>query len=74
MNVQNVKTKLKNAGLDIREGQMQMISAVSDAVAQKAIAVIEGGTGIGKTLGYLIPALLAKSDKHTIVFRATAFL
>jgi ATP-dependent DNA helicase DinG len=40
-----------------REGQLQMAGAVDRAIAHRHHLLVEAGTGIGKTLAYLIPAL-----------------
>ena len=42
-----------------RAEQQQMAAAVADAIAQAETLVVEAGTGTGKTLAYLLPALLA---------------
>ena len=42
----------------VREGQRALAMAVADAIADRAILMAEAGTGTGKTLAYLIPALL----------------
>jgi ATP-dependent DNA helicase DinG len=55
-----------------REPQRVMVEAVAHAFEQDSRLLIEAGTGTGKTLGYLIPALL--SGKRTIVSTATKAL
>jgi len=40
-----------------REGQMQMIEYVCDAFNNSVLTLIEAGTGIGKSLAYLIPSV-----------------
>ena len=42
----------------VREGQRALAMAVADAISDRAILMAEAGTGTGKTLAYLIPALL----------------
>jgi len=42
-----------------RAGQIDMARAVADTLAQGGVLVIEAGTGVGKTLAYLVPLLLA---------------
>jgi ATP-dependent DNA helicase DinG len=49
------------AGFAPRAGQAAMATAVADAIAAGENLVIEAGTGTGKTLAYLIPALLSGS-------------
>jgi ATP-dependent DNA helicase DinG len=40
-----------------RDGQLTMIQSVSDAFNKDTIALIEAGTGIGKSIAYLIPSI-----------------
>jgi ATP-dependent DNA helicase DinG len=47
------------AGAEERSGQRQMAAAVADAIASGRHLVVQAGTGTGKSLGYLVPALLA---------------
>ena len=46
-------------GYEARSQQEEMLRAVVDAFNHRQVALIEAGTGTGKSLGYLIPALLA---------------
>lgn len=57
---------------EVRPGQIDMVSAVADAIASRRHAVVQAGTGTGKSLGYLIPAIL--SGKKTVVATATKAL
>jgi ATP-dependent DNA helicase DinG len=50
----------KLAGFAPRSAQIQMAQAVETALAHKSELVVEAGTGIGKTLAYLVPALLGE--------------
>jgi ATP-dependent DNA helicase DinG len=63
-------------GYQIREEQRQAIGAITAAFAQKnGIAIIEAGTGVGKTLAYLIPSLLhARSDRKVMISTHTLAL
>ena len=47
------------AGFEPRPGQRQMASAVAGAIDAGATLLAEAGTGTGKTLAYLIPAILS---------------
>ena len=47
-------------GYEVREGQRQMASAVADCIEHGGTLVAEAGTGTGKTLAYLIPAILSR--------------
>ena len=50
---------------EYREGQVEMAEAVEAAFAEKRHLIVEAGTGTGKTLAYLVPALL--SGKRIVV-------
>jgi ATP-dependent DNA helicase DinG len=56
-------------GGEARPGQVEMAEAVARAVDGKAHLVVQAGTGTGKSLGYLVPAVLA--GKRTVVATAT---
>jgi ATP-dependent DNA helicase DinG len=56
----------------IRESQQQMASRIEQAMANKEILIAESGTGTGKTLAYLVPALL--SGKKVLVSTGTRHL
>ncbi|KKK37623.1 ATP-dependent DNA helicase DinG [Mesobacillus campisalis] len=43
-------------GFEMRKGQMEMMDEVFQALNNDQHVLIEAGTGIGKTLGYLVPA------------------
>jgi ATP-dependent DNA helicase DinG len=47
------------AGFEAREGQAQMAAAVADVFTGGGILLAEAGTGTGKTLAYLVPAILS---------------
>ncbi|MCY4436869.1 MAG: ATP-dependent DNA helicase [Chloroflexi bacterium] len=51
---------LVEAGWEHRAGQQAMASAISAALADRRHLVVEAGTGVGKSLAYLIPAVLAR--------------
>jgi len=56
-------------GFELRPEQLEMAAVVERAIKKKGRAVVEAGTGTGKTLAYLIPAAL--SGKKTLVSTAT---
>jgi superfamily II DNA or RNA helicase len=56
-------------GGESREGQRQMVAAVASAFSRKEHAIIEAGTGVGKSLAYLVPA--AMSGRRVVVATAT---
>ena len=45
-------------GYQLRREQIGMAARAAKAFADKKILVVEAGTGVGKSMGYLIPALL----------------
>ena len=47
------------AGWESRPQQLAMADLVAQAMAEKRHAIVEAGTGTGKSLAYLIPAVLA---------------
>ena len=55
-----------------RAGQTVMTQAVWDAVADRTHLAVQAGTGTGKSLAYLVPALLLAADKHGPVVVSTA--
>lgn len=55
-----------------RDAQVQMAQAVEDSLATGGSLVVEAGTGIGKTLAYLVPALL--SGERVIISTGTKTL
>ena len=54
---------------EFRPGQVDMAEAVESALRDKRHLIVEAGTGTGKTLAYLVPALL--SGKRIIVSTGT---
>ncbi len=51
-----VAQKLEN--FEVREPQREMLASVAEAFNSEKIALIEAGTGTGKTIAYLLPAIL----------------
>jgi ATP-dependent DNA helicase DinG len=54
---------------EYRPGQLEMAEAVEAAINDRKHLVVEAGTGTGKTLAYLVPALL--SGKRVVVSTGT---
>lgn len=54
---------------EFRPSQLAMAEAVGDAIRRRRHLCVEAGTGTGKTLAYLVPALL--SGKRTLISTAT---
>jgi len=55
-----------------RVGQVRMAEAVAQALAAQEHLLVQAGTGTGKSLAYLVPALL--HDKRVVVATATLAL
>src|SRR5699024_8621525 len=55
-----------------REGQADMAQSVAGVIESAATLVTEAGTGTGKTLAYLLPALA--SGRKIIVSTSTRYL
>jgi ATP-dependent DNA helicase DinG len=56
-------------GGESRDGQREMVRSVAAAFSRRRTTIIEAGTGIGKSLAYLIPA--AMSGQRVVVATAT---
>jgi ATP-dependent DNA helicase DinG len=54
---------------EYREGQLAMAEAAEAAIAEKKHLIVEAGTGTGKTLAYLVPAIL--SGKRVVISTGT---
>lgn len=59
-------------GSQVREGQHVMAEAVEEALVSGRHLLVQAGTGTGKSLGYLVPALA--SGKRVVVATATKAL
>ncbi len=57
------------AGFEFRPSQLKLAKLVQKALEDKSKAVIEAGTGTGKTLGYLVPIVL--SEKKIVISTGT---
>ncbi len=62
-----------------RDGQIEMANAVAQAFTSKKHLLVEAGTGTGKSLGYIVPALVraldgVKADGRNRTIIATATL
>jgi len=54
---------------EFRPGQLEMAEAVESAIAEGKHLIVEAGTGTGKSLAYLVPAVLA--GKRIVVSTGT---
>jgi ATP-dependent DNA helicase DinG len=59
-------------GYEHRPAQLEMAEVVHDAFTDKHHAVVEAGTGTGKTLAYLLPAIC--SGRRVVISTATKSL
>lgn len=55
-----------------RTGQITMAEAVAESMAEHRHLLVQAGTGTGKSLGYLVPAL--RHDKRVVIATATLAL
>src|SRR5258708_20269589 len=65
-------TAALSGGGELRPGQVEMADRVAAAIEQGRHLIVQAGTGTGKTLAYLVPALL--SGKKVVVSTATKAL
>ncbi len=56
-------------GFEPRQGQLDMAAAVADLFDDNGVLLAEAGTGTGKTLAYLVPAIL--SGRRVLVSTGT---
>ena len=54
---------------DYRPAQVHMARLIEEALKYKNQVIIEAGTGVGKTMGYLVPVIL--SGKKTVISTGT---
>ncbi len=59
-------------GYEFRRSQLEMAEIVEEAFRRKQHALVEAGTGTGKTMAYLIPAI--RSGRRVVVSTATKSL
>jgi ATP-dependent DNA helicase DinG len=55
-------SKAKN--FEFRLPQQEMAAAVAQALEEERHLVVEAGTGVGKSLGYLVPSVLFALERH----------
>lgn len=68
--LQNVTNAFE--GAEERQGQIDMSYAIAQSLASNKSIIVQAGTGTGKSLGYLVPAIL--NGKKTVVATATKAL
>ena len=47
-----------------RHQQIEMADAIAHCIAQRKHLVVEAGTGVGKSFGYLVPAILSLAESQ----------
>ena len=62
----------RHQSFEFRRGQLEMAEIVEEAFAKHQHALIEAGTGTGKTLAYLSPAI--RSGRRVVISTATKSL
>jgi len=58
-------------GYEYREGQLEMARKVTAAFENKKHLIVEAGTGTGKTLAYLVPAIAASIGRKKRIVVST---
>jgi ATP-dependent DNA helicase DinG len=60
-------------GFEARESQVEMLKFVCGAFNQGQLRIAEAGTGVGKSLAYLLPAFqwVAENDERVVISTAT---
>jgi ATP-dependent DNA helicase DinG len=58
-------------GYEVRQEQLQMAEAVARAIESGSHLMVEAGTGVGKSFGYLVPAILAATEMGKKVIVST---
>ncbi|RNL87375.1 ATP-dependent DNA helicase [Halostreptopolyspora alba] len=67
-----LETAVKAVGGTRREGQVRMADAVDSAIETEEHLVVQAGTGTGKSLAYLVPAIRHAMAEGTTVVVSTA--
>src|SRR5215211_2635839 len=69
--VERVRSIFSETGLlaraknfEYRPQQQEMAIAVAQALEQERHLVVEAGTGVGKSIAYLVPAILFALEQH----------
>ncbi len=64
-----------DSGYELREAQLEMTRAVAQAVQRRRRLIVEAGTGVGKSLAYLVPlALNSRNGRRAVVATRTITL
>lgn len=67
---------IDHGGGEVRVGQSEMVQAIDTTFTRGARILVEAGTGTGKSLGYLVPAIsrILRSQATVVVSTATLAL
>ena len=71
MFIENGELSACMEGWEPREHQIKMANAISQTLSSKGQLIIEAGTGVGKSFGYLIPAIRRIIDGSETIVVAT---
>ncbi len=77
MNAQNIFgesgmiAQAMRSGYELRPQQLDMAAAVEQALRDKTHVIVEAGTGVGKSLAYLVPMILRAREENCRVVVAT---
>ncbi|MDR2380197.1 MAG: ATP-dependent DNA helicase [Bifidobacteriaceae bacterium] len=72
--IESLERAVRRLGGSERPGQVKMALAVGEALAEGRHLLVQAGTGTGKSLAYLIPALIHAVQTNEPVIVATATL
>lgn len=65
---------VQDLGGETRTGQIEMLEAVDAALTEKSHLLVQAGTGTGKSVAYLLPAILHAMETKSCVVVSTATL
>lgn len=71
---ETLKRVIDNLGGCARSNQQEMTQAVAKSLAEKRNLVVQAGTGVGKSIGYLTPLLLHAALSEQVQIVATSSL
>jgi ATP-dependent DNA helicase DinG len=71
---QSLDAVVTNLGGEERPGQIEMLSAVDKALRTKSHLLVQAGTGTGKSVAYLLPAIVYAMETNQCVVVSTATL
>ncbi|PZR78133.1 MAG: hypothetical protein DLM65_13740 [Candidatus Aeolococcus gillhamiae] len=70
-----VPPRMAGEGFELREAQLEMTRAVAQTLQRRRRLIVEAGTGVGKSLAYLLPlALHSRSGRRAVVATRTITL